>query len=124
MEHSEYLQHLAQQQWLIPFFPLVAAAIQSLLKRPGRKSSASADDHRDGPLLCFCAAGVLRDDRAAAAITTGSSGRSSISPGSDSGTTHLDIGFVLDPLTAGMAAMVAFVGFWIFVERHGLHGRR
>jgi len=36
----EQLQHLAAQQWLIPFFPLLAAAIQSLLKREQRKLSA------------------------------------------------------------------------------------
>jgi len=42
-------QHLAQQQWLIPLFPLVAAAIQSLLPRGQRKLSAG---------LCIAAMGV------------------------------------------------------------------
>ena len=40
VEHGNHLQELAKQQWLIPFLPLVAAAIQSLLPRGQRKLSA------------------------------------------------------------------------------------
>ena len=41
MSEARYIDELVRQQWLIPFFPLVAAAIQSLLKRPNRKLSAT-----------------------------------------------------------------------------------
>ncbi len=119
MQHSDYLQHLAQQQWLIPLFPLVAAAIQSLLKRPARKLSATLTIGAMG-LSCVFAL------RAFFATIGG--------PGGEHheveraifdftwfkfGNTSLDMGFILDPLTAGMAAMVAFVGFWIFVNATG-----
>ncbi len=118
MEHSEYLQHLAQQQWLIPFFPLVAAAIQSLLKRPGRKASAALTIIAMG-LSCVFAL------RAFFATMGGGGDHHGVERAIFNftwftfGTTNLDIGFVLDPLTAGMAAMVAFVGFWIFVNATG-----
>jgi len=117
MEHAEYLQQLAQQQWLIPIFPLVAAAIQSLLKRPARKLSAALTIIAMGlscvfSLRAFFATIVggerLEVERAIFNFTW-----------FKFGTTSLDIGFVLDPLTAGMAAMVAFVGFWIFVNATG-----
>ncbi len=117
MGHSEYLQHLAQQQWLIPFFPLVAAAIQSLLKRPGRKPSGALTIIAMG-LSCIFA---LR----AFFATTGGGEHHEVERAIFNftwfkfGTSSLDLGFILDPLTAGMAAMVAFVGFWIFVNATG-----
>src|SRR5208282_2838587 len=116
MEHSEYLQHLAQQQWLIPLFPLVAAAIQSLMKRPARRLSGTLTIIAMG-LSCILAlraffatiGGEHHDvERAIFNFTW-----------FKFGTTNLDLGFILDPLTAGMAAMVAFVGFWIFVNATG-----
>ncbi|HVM61219.1 MAG TPA: NADH-quinone oxidoreductase subunit L [Verrucomicrobiae bacterium] len=117
MDHSEYLQQLAWQQWLIPFFPLVAAAIQSLLKRPARKPSAALTIVAMG-LSCILA---LR----AFFATLGSGEHHEVERAIFNftwfkfGTTSLELGFILDPLTAGMAAMVAFVGFWIFVNATG-----
>ena len=118
MDHTEYLQHLAQQQWLIPLFPLVAAAIQSLMKRPMRKASGALTIIAMG-LSCIFA---LR----AFFATVGSGGEHHEVERAifnftwfKFGTSSLDLGFILDPLTAGMAAMVAFVGFWIFVNATG-----
>ncbi len=117
MEHGEYLQHLAQQQWLIPVFPLVAAAIQSLLKRPGRKLSGALTIIAMG-LSCIFA---LR----AFFATIGGGEHHEVERAIFNftwfkfGTSGLDLGFILDPLTAGMAVMVAFVGFWIFVNATG-----
>jgi NADH-quinone oxidoreductase subunit L len=118
MDHSEYLQHLAQQQWLIPFFPLVAAAIQSLMKRPARKPSAALTIIAMG-LSCIFAL------RAFFATIGGGGEHHEVERAIFNftwfkfGTTSLGLGFILDPLTAGMAAMVAFVGFWIFVNATG-----
>ncbi|MGO9610404.1 MAG: NADH-quinone oxidoreductase subunit L [Verrucomicrobiia bacterium] len=117
MEHGEYLQHLAQQQWLIPVFPLVAAAIQSLLKRPTRKLSGALTIIAMG-LSCIFA---LR----AFFATIGGGEHHEVERAIFNftwlkfGTTSLDLGFILDPLTAAMAVMVAFVGFWIFVNATG-----
>jgi NADH-quinone oxidoreductase subunit L len=117
MEHGDYLQHLAQQQWLIPMFPLVAAAIQSFMKRPARKPSAALTIIAMG-LSCIFA---LR----AFFATIGGGEHHEVQRTIFNftwfkfGTASLDIGFILDPLTAGMAVMVAFVGFWIFVNATG-----
>jgi NADH-quinone oxidoreductase subunit L len=118
MEHGEYLQHLARQQWLIPFFPLVAAAIQSLMKRPARKPSGALTIIAMG-LSCVFAL------RAFFATIGSGSEHHEVERAIFNftwfkfGTTSLGLGFILDPLAAGMAVMVAFVGFWIFVNATG-----
>jgi len=38
--HGVFMNDPVKQQWLIPFLPLVAAAVQSLLPRGARKLSA------------------------------------------------------------------------------------
>ncbi len=117
MSEARYIDELARQQWLIPFFPLVAAAIQSLLKRPQRKLSATLTIGAMG-LSCIFA---LR----AFFATLGGGEHPEVQPGIWNftwfkfGTTSLDLGLILDPLTAGMAVMVTFVGFWIFVNATG-----
>jgi NADH-quinone oxidoreductase subunit L len=115
MDHAA-LQHLAQQQWLIPLFPLVAAAIQSLLPRGQRKLSAG---------LCIAAMGASCILAVRAFLATLGSEHHEVErvffnfTWLQFGNTHLDMGLLLDPLTAGMALMVAFVGFWIFVNATG-----
>jgi NADH-quinone oxidoreductase subunit L len=113
------MDELVKQQWLIPFLPLVAAAIQSLLKRGQRKLSAG---------LCIAAIGIscLLAMRALFATLGGHAGEAHEAARAiwnftwfEFATTNLQLGFVLDPLTAGMAAMVTFVGFWIFVNATG-----
>jgi NADH-quinone oxidoreductase subunit L len=117
MTEARYIDELVRQQWLIPFFPLVAAAIQSLLKWPQRKLSATLTIGAMG-LSCIFA---LR-----AFFATVSGGEHAEVQRAiwnftwfKFGTTSLDLGLILDPLTAGMAAMVSFVGFWIFVNATG-----
>ncbi|MGA2222667.1 MAG: NADH-quinone oxidoreductase subunit L [Verrucomicrobiia bacterium] len=117
----EQLQHLAAQQWLIPFFPLLAAAIQSLLKREQRKLSAGLAIGALS-LSCFVALRAFwgtmdgghggehhEVERAIWNFTWLKYGYNG----------SLDIGFILDPLTAGMAAMVTFVGLMIFINATG-----
>lgn len=112
------LEQLAKQQWLIPFLPLVAAGIQSLLPRGQRKLSAT---------LCITAMGISCLLALRALVATlghaGGAGEPVRAVANFTwfvfGTTRLELGFILDPLTAGMAAMVTFVGFWIFVNATG-----
>jgi NADH-quinone oxidoreductase subunit L len=117
MSEARYIDELVRQQWLIPFFPLVAAAIQSLLKRPSRKLSATLTIGAMG-LSCIFA---LR----AFFATLGGGEHTEVQRAIWNftwfkfGNTSLDLGLILDPLTAGMAAMVSFVGFWIFVNATG-----
>jgi hypothetical protein len=101
---------------LIPLFPLLAAAIQSLLPRRQRKLSAG---------LCIVAMGASCILAGRAFLATIGGGHHEVSRAFHSftwfsfGTTKLEMSLILDPLTAGMAAMVAFVGFWIFVNATG-----
>src|SRR5580704_4183384 len=117
MTEARYIDELVRQQWLIPFFPLVAAAIQSLLKRSNRKLSATLTIGAMG-LSCIFA---LR----AFFATVGGGEHTEVQRAIWNftwfkfGSTSLDLGIILDPLTAGMAAMVTFVGFWIFVNATG-----
>jgi NADH-quinone oxidoreductase subunit L len=117
MEHAQYLQQLARQQWLIPIFPLAATAIQCLLKRPARKLSAALTISAMG-ISCVLALRALF-------ATMGGGDHHEVERAVFNfswfkfGTASLDLGFILDPLTGGMTAMVAFVGFWIFVNATG-----
>ena len=110
----EDLNHLAKQQWLIPAIPLVAAAIQSLLPRRARKLSAGICITGMG-LACVLALrafiATLGHHEAVRAIYNFT--------WFEFGSTSLQLGFILDPLTTAMAAMVTFVGFWIFVNATG-----
>jgi NADH-quinone oxidoreductase subunit L len=108
------MNELVKQQWLIPLLPLVAAAVQALLPRGARKLSAGICITAMGAacLLALRAfAGTLGHQEAERAIWNFT--------WFNYGTTSLEIGFILDPLTAAMAAMVTFVGFWIFVNATG-----
>ena len=110
----EDLKHLAKQQWLIPAIPLVAAAIQSLLPRRARKLSAG---------ICITGMGLACALALRAFIATLGHHEAVREfynfPWFEFGGTSLQLGFILDPLTAAMAAMVTFVGFWIFVNATG-----
>ena len=121
---ADHLQHLAEQQWLIPALPLAAAAIQSLLKRPSRRLSATLTIGAMG-LACVLA---LR----AFFATTGGGHHDAGAHGAVEtvravanftwfafGDTELRLGLILDPLTASMAAMVTFVGLMIFINATG-----
>lgn len=118
IEHPAHLQQLAAQQWLIPVFPLIAAAIQSLLPRSARKLSAALTIGAMG-VSCLLAIRAFW-----ATLPVGGHQEEPVRAFFNFtwfrfGTTSLELGFILDPLTAGMALMVAFVGFWIFVNATG-----
>ena len=108
------MNELVKQQWLIPFLTLVAAAVQSLLPRKARKLSAG---------ICIAAMGVSCLLAVRAFIGTLGHHESARAVWNFTwftvGTMDLQMGFILDPLTAAMAAMVSFVGFWIFVNATG-----
>src|SRR5262249_51197747 len=106
-EAVQQLLNLAKQQWLIPLFPLLAAAIQSLLPRRPRALAA-------GLTIPAMSASCLVAIRAFVA-TLQAPGQASFSNFSwfNFGTTSLQMGMILDPLTAGMAVMVTFVGLMI-----------
>ena len=114
----EHLHELARQQWLIPFFPLVAAAIQSLLPRSQRKLSAGLT------ILAMSASCVVAVRAFWATLGVHGEEHETVRAIANFtwftfGTTKLELGFILDPLTAAMAVMVTFVGLMIFINATG-----
>jgi len=105
---------------LIPFFPLVAGRHPVAIEAAQSETLRDVDHRRDGVVLYF----ALR----AFFATLGGGEHTEVQRAIWNftwfkfGNTSLDLGLILDPLTAGMAAMVSFVGFWIFVNATGLHG--
>ena len=110
----EQLNELAKQQYLIPLIPLVAAAIQSLLPRSQRKLSAGLSI-AGMSLSCSVAVRAFL-----ATLDVHESARAIVNfTWFQFGTTKLQLGFILDPLTAAMAVMVTFVGLMIFINATG-----
>jgi NADH-quinone oxidoreductase subunit L len=97
--------------WLIPAAPLLAAGAGALLPRRHRRLSAG---------LAIGAIGVSFLLSCAAFLATLHSGRAvSNFRWFDFGSTSVQLGWVLDPLGAIMAVMVAFVSLLIFVYSVG-----
>jgi NADH-quinone oxidoreductase subunit L len=103
---------IVKNLWLIPALPLFAAGIIAVNKQPARKLAASLaiGSMALGFLLSLCAF----------AATLGHHGEGSFRevfsfPWIQFGGQWMDIGWVLDPLTAIMLVMVTFVGMLIFI---------
>ncbi len=103
--------------WLIPALPLLAAGIIALLKRPRRKPAAAlAIGSMALAFLVSCVAFVatLQPEvgKGAVQLTYNFAWF-------DLGGSALRLGWLLDPLTAGMLVMVTFVGSLIFIFSTG-----
>ncbi len=100
--------------WLIPLLPLVAGVVGVLLPLSARRLAFVL---ATGALAtsCVCALAllwhVLSGGRGAPELTT--------IDWLTFGHTSIELGFIVDPLTAVMVAMVTFVGLLIFIYSHG-----
>jgi NADH-quinone oxidoreductase subunit L len=103
--------------WLIPAVPMIAAAVIALLKQPRRKSSArlAIGSLSFSLLLSLYAFAHVLSQWAAGAPTREVVNFTWIQVGSAS----VDLGWVLDPLSAVMLVMVTFVGLLIFIYSTG-----
>ena len=108
---------IAQVLWLIPAVPMVASGVIALLKQPKRRTASALAIGSLGfsLLLALTAFGhVLAgwfhnvDVRETSNFTW-----------LQFGTTNVDLGWVLDPLSAVMLVMVTFVGLLIFIYSTG-----
>jgi NADH-quinone oxidoreductase subunit L len=108
---------IAEMLWLIPSVPIVAAGMAALLKPVNRKASATlAIGSMTVSLLLSLAAfaNVLSGWVHGAAV------RETVNfTWIQVGTTNIELGWVLDPLSAVMLVMVSFVGLLIFVYSTG-----
>src|SRR3954471_13048650 len=108
---------VAQILWLIPAVPMVAAGVIALMKQSARKlaSTLAIGSLSISLLLALAAFGH---------VLTGWSHGFSVRETDNftwlqMGAATVDLGWVLDPLSAVMAVMVTFVGLLIFVYSTG-----
>ena len=108
---------IAQNLWLIPALPLLAAGVTALAKRPQRQFAATlAIGSMSLAFLLSCWAFIE---------TLGKNGGPAVERQVHNvdwfqfGDASLKLGWVLDPLTAIMLVMVTFVGLLIFIYSVG-----
>ena len=114
---TESASAAVQVLWLIPAVPMVAAGVIALLKAPRRKLAAglAIGSLSFSTLLAFFAfAHVVAGWMGGVAV------RETVNfAWFHAGTDAVALGWVLDPLSAIMAVMVAFVGLLIFIYSVG-----
>lgn len=106
---------IAQNLWLIPALPLLAAGLSALMKQRHRMLAASL---AIGSMVLALALGCM-----AFVSTLGAQGPATRQAYNFNwfvlGETSLQLGWMLDPLTAAMLVMVSFVGLLIFIYSVG-----
>lgn len=103
--------------WLIPALPIVAAGIIALLKQPKRKLASSL---AIGSLFLSLLLALAAFGDVLAGWASGHAVRETINfAWMHFGTTAVELGWVLDPLSAVMLVMVCFVGLLIFIYSTG-----
>src|SRR5438552_8997774 len=108
---------IAQNLWLIPALPLLAAGLSALAKRPQRTLAAALAIGPMGVsflLSCWAFVETLGEHPG-----TGVERQAHNFNWLQFGGTWLQLGWVLDPLTAVMLVMVTFVGLLIFIYSVG-----
>jgi NADH-quinone oxidoreductase subunit L len=108
---------VAQILWLIPAVPMAASGVIALLKQPARKlaSSLAIGSLGFSLLLSLAAFGHVL-----AGWLHGEAVRETVNfTWVQVGTTTVDLGWVLDPLSAVMLVMVTLVGLLIFIYSTG-----
>ena len=108
---------IAQLLWLIPALPIVAAGLAALLKQARRKTAAGlAIGSMSVSLLLALAAFV----HVVGSWMHGALARETVNfAWIQVGSTSVDLGWVLDPLSAVMLVMVTLVGLLIFIYSVG-----
>src|SRR5438552_8229431 len=112
---------IAQNLWLIPALPLLAAGLSALAKRPQRTLAAALAIGPMGVsflLSCWAFVETLGEHPG-----TGVERQAHNFNWLQFGGTWLQLGLVLDPLTAVMLVMVTFVGLLIFIYSVGYMAR-
>jgi NADH-quinone oxidoreductase subunit L len=103
--------------WLIPALPMVAAGIIALLKQPRRKVASSL---AIGSLFLSLLLALAAFGDVLAGWGSGHAVRETVNfAWLHFGTSAVELGWVLDPLSAVMLVMVTFVGLLIFIYSTG-----
>jgi NADH-quinone oxidoreductase subunit L len=108
---------VAQWLWLVPAVPMVAAGVIALLKQPMRKLSSTLAIGSLGFSLLVALAAF---GHVLSGWSHGFAVREVVNfAWIQAGTQPLELGWVLDPLSAVMLVMVTFVGLLIFIYSTG-----
>ena len=109
---------ITQILWLIPAVPILASGVIALLKHPKRKSAATLaiGSLSFSLLLSLVAFGHVLSSWSQHASTARETANFTWI---QFASTNVDLGWVLDPLSAVMLVMVAFVGLLIFIYSTG-----
>jgi NADH-quinone oxidoreductase subunit L len=108
---------IAQLLWLIPAGPIVASGVIALLKQPKRKTASAL---AIGSLAFSLLLALVAFGHVLAGWTHGAAVRETSNfTWFQFGSTNVDLGWVLDPLSAVMLVMVTFVGLLIFIYSTG-----
>ena len=103
--------------WLIPAVPIVAAGLSALLKQPRRKASATL---AIGSLSLSLLLSLIAFGHVVSDWVNGGATREVVNlTWFQSGAVNVDLGWVLDPLSAVMLVMVCLVGLLIFIYSTG-----
>jgi NADH-quinone oxidoreductase subunit L len=108
---------IAQMLWLIPALPIMASGIAALLKQPRRKTAATLAIGSVSLSLLLALAAFAH---VIGAWAQGAATREVVNfTWLQFGVTNVDLGWVLDPLSAVMLAMVTLVSLPIFIYSVG-----
>ena len=103
--------------WLIPALPIVASGAIALMKQPLRKPAATL---AIGSLSLSLLLALAAFAHVLMGWASGSAVRETVDfTWLQVGVAHVDLGWVLDPLSAVMLVMVCFVGLLIFIYSTG-----
>jgi NADH-quinone oxidoreductase subunit L len=103
--------------WLIPAVPIVASGVIALFKQPRRKAAAALSIGSLGVSLLLSLVAFVH---VVAGWMHGAAVRETVNfTWFSFGSTTVDLGWVLDPLSAIMLVMVCFVGLLIFIYSTG-----
>ena len=112
-----FASSIAQMVWLIPAVPIVASGIIAVLKQPRRKMAAGL---AIGSLTFSLLLSLFAFSHVVVGWTHGLAVRETVNfTWIQVGATNVDLGWVLDPLSAVMLWMVSFVGLLIFIYSVG-----
>ena len=108
---------IAKILWLIPAMPIVASGVISLLKQPRRKAATVLSI---GSLSFSLLLSLIAFAHVVAGWAQGAAVRETVNfTWFQFGSTTVDLGWVLDPLSSVMLVMVTFVGLLIFIYSIG-----
>jgi NADH-quinone oxidoreductase subunit L len=108
---------IAEVLWLIPAVPMVAAGLAALLKQVKRRTSVTL---AIGSMSVSLLLSLVAFTHVLAGWSHGQAVRETVNfTWIQVGTANIELGWVLDPLSAVMLVMVSFVGLLIFIYSTG-----